>query len=69
MDRAYLVHWVVGVVAAVVWFWGDRMGIPAAAVTLASTLVPTIIGHALGYTPGTPVQEQVPTAPTQGGAA
>jgi hypothetical protein len=51
MNKDYLVHWVLGVLCAAVWFWGDKLGVPPAAVTLASTIVPTLLGHAVAYTP------------------
>ena len=61
MNKDYLVHWLLGLLCSVIWFWGDRVGIPAAAVTLASSVVPGILAHALAYsapsttTPADPV--------------
>jgi hypothetical protein len=51
VNKDYLNHWLIGLVATVVWLWGDRIGIPQAAVTYAATIVPTVVGHALAYTP------------------
>ena len=48
MSMDYLTHWIIGVASTAVWFWGDRVGIPAEARALAATLVPSLIGHALG---------------------
>lgn len=48
MSKEYLTHWILGVICTLVWFWGDRAGIPPAAVTLASVTVPGLLAHALG---------------------
>ena len=47
MNKEYLTHWIIGLVATVVWFWGDRAGIPPAAISLAATIVPTTVVHAM----------------------
>lgn len=49
MNRDYLAHWVIGIICTLVWFWGDLVNIPAAAITLAASIVPGLLGHALGY--------------------
>lgn len=51
MSKDYLTHWVIGLICTTVWFWGDRAGIPPAAVSLAGTIVPGLLGHAIAYTP------------------
>lgn len=51
MSKGYVGHWVIGVLCAVIWFWGDKMGIPDAAITLCSSIVPGLLGHALAYSP------------------
>lgn len=62
MSRDYLAHWVIGIISALVWFWGDRAGIPAAAVSLAATIVPALLGHAIAYTPASPADPVSPPA-------
>ena len=52
MINDYLVHWILGIVLTVVWFFGDKLGIPADAITLAKATVPGLLGHALAFTPG-----------------
>lgn len=54
MSKDYLTHWILGVICTLVWFWGDRAGIPPAAVTLASVTVPGLLAHALGTSQGNP---------------
>lgn len=51
MNKDYATHWVIGLLATVVWFWGDKAGVPPTAITLAASLVPAAIAHALAYTP------------------
>lgn len=51
MSRDYITHWVLGFLATIVWFWGDKIGIPGGAIQLASTIVPGLVGHALSYNP------------------
>lgn len=51
MSKDYVTHWVLGVLCSVIWFWGDRAGLPAAAVQLAATIVPVLLGHAVAFTP------------------
>jgi hypothetical protein len=65
MNKDYLVHWLLGVLCSAIWFWGDRMGIPSAAVTLASSVVPGILAHALAYVPDAVVPDApvLPAAP------
>ncbi len=49
MSKTDLVaRWFIGLAATAVWFWGDRAGIPQSAIMLASSIVPGLIGHALG---------------------
>lgn len=45
--QEFWTHWVIGIAATAVWFWGDKVGIPAAAQGLAAAIVPGIVGHAL----------------------
>lgn len=51
MNKAYIGHWVIGILCAVIWFWGEKLSIPAAAITLCSSIVPGLLGHALAYSP------------------
>ena len=51
MNKDYLTHWVIGVSCAAAWFWGDKVGIPPAATSLAASIVPAVLAHALAYTP------------------
>jgi len=53
-------HWIIGVLSAVVWFWGDKLGIPAPAQAFAASVVPALVMHALGRASagtGTPSQQ------------
>ncbi len=58
MDYKYLSHWIIGVIAALVWFWGEKVSIPPQAITLASVIVPSLMAHALGT-------QQAPSQPTE----
>ena len=49
MSKDYIAHWIIGIICTLVWFWGDLVNIPAAAITLAASIVPGLLGHALGY--------------------
>lgn len=51
MNRDYYAHWLIGLLCAVVWFWGDRAGLPPAAISLAGSIVPGLLGHAVAWTP------------------
>ncbi len=51
-DRDYIAHWIIGIICTLIWFWGSLVGIPQAAVTLAASIVPGLLGHALGYSGG-----------------
>lgn len=44
----YLSHWVIGIVAVLVWFWGEKVGIPPDAMPMAKMVVTGLMGHALG---------------------
>lgn len=66
MDKTYWTHWVLGLAGAVIWFWGDKLGIPADAVKYAAVVVPAIVGHALAYSPGEAVASPNAPAPTAG---
>lgn len=46
--QEFWTHWVIGITAAAVWFWGDKAGIPPQAQALAAVIVPSLIAHALG---------------------
>ncbi len=61
MNKAYIGHWVIGVLCAVIWFWGDKLGIPTAAITLCSSIVPGLLGHALAYSPADPTVKDLLT--------
>ena len=67
MNRDYLGHWVIGILCAIIWFWGDKAGIPPAAVTLAATIVPALLGHALAFTPAPAGYEPPPASLSDAG--
>lgn len=78
--KDYISHWVLGAICTVVWFWGDKAGIPSQAQLLAASIVPGLLAHALGYASGVSngvVQAQalqtsaplIPAAQTQQGAS
>lgn len=46
--KDYATHWILGLICTLVWFWGDRVGIPKDAQTLAASVVPGLLAHALG---------------------
>ncbi len=51
MNRDYVVHWIIGLLATATWFWGEKAGIPAGGIQLAASIVPGILAHALNYSP------------------
>ena len=51
MNKQYATHWFIGIICAIIWFWGDYLKIPAAAVQLCASIVPGLLGHALAYSP------------------
>ena len=57
----FYTHWIIGVLSAVVWFWGDKLGIPANAQALAASVVPALVLHALGR--ASAVSPQSPPSP------
>ena len=48
MTRDYVGHWIIGICATLVWFWGAKVDIPASAINLAAWIVPGLLAHALG---------------------
>ena len=64
MDRDYATHWTLGIICAVIWFWGDQAHIPKEAIALAASVVPGILAHALAYTP--PAKELPKSTTTKG---
>lgn len=46
--NAIQTRWIIGIAATIGWFWGEKMGIPPAGIALCSSIVPGLIGHALG---------------------
>jgi hypothetical protein len=58
MLKDYAVHWIFGLAAVIVAFWGDKLAIPAQYVTAAGALLPAIVGHALAFEPTTDVKPQ-----------
>jgi hypothetical protein len=48
MNKDYITHWIVGIICALVWFWGAQVGIPASAISLAAWIVPGLLAHAVG---------------------
>lgn len=59
MSSDYLTHWLLGFLCSVIWFWGDKLGIPAAAVQLAGSVVPALLGHAVAYNVDSTTSSQV----------
>ena len=51
MTKDYIVHWILGSLAVIVAFWGNKLAIPSDYVAAAGPLATSIIGHALAYTP------------------
>lgn len=54
----YLAHWVIGVVALIIWAfgaspWAVSMGVPASLQTFAAWVVPTIVGAVIGHATAT----------------
>ncbi len=45
-----ITHWIIGILCTIIWFWGDRVGVPSTAVQLAASIVPGLLGHALATT-------------------
>ena len=48
MNQEYITHWIIGIICALVWFWGAQVGIPASAISLAAWIVPGLLAHAVG---------------------
>ena len=48
MTRDYVGHWIIGICATLVWFWGAKVDIPASAINLAAWIVPGLLAHAIG---------------------
>ena len=46
-SRSFITLWIIGVGSVIVWFWGDRIGIPKDAQILASQLGGGLIGYAI----------------------
>jgi hypothetical protein len=69
MNKDYTVHWLLGILCSIIWFWGDRAGIPVAAVTLAASVVPGILAHALAYVPDAAPEAPAVDAPNVAPAA
>lgn len=47
MSREYVTHWIIGILCALIWFWGDRLGIPPGAIALAASVVPAALADAM----------------------
>jgi hypothetical protein len=47
MNKDYIVHWILGLLCACIWFWGDRLGIPAGGIALAASVVPGALADAM----------------------
>ena len=63
MNKEYVTHWILGTVCALIWFWGDRAGIPKDAQLLAASVVPGLLGNALGISKGQADISSPPAAP------
>ena len=50
MTRDYVGHWIIGICATLVWFWGAKVDIPPSAINLAAWIVPGLLAHAIGRT-------------------
>lgn len=42
-----LTLWAIGLLCTLVWFWGDKAGIPPSAINLAAWVVPGLLAYAL----------------------
>ena len=47
MNMQFLTHWLFGILSTAIWFWGAKVGIPAAGIDLAASIVPGLLGHAV----------------------
>lgn len=64
MSRDYVAHWVIGIICALVWFWGAQVGIPASAISLAAWIVPGLLAHAVGTASTKPNAPEPPVTET-----
>ena len=64
MNTTTITRWAIGVTATAIWFWGDRAGIPSAAIALSASIVPGLIGHALASGPVPNIQQPAKTEPS-----
>ncbi len=46
--KIFWTHWVIGICAATIWAWGDRLGVASTLQTYAAYTLPLLIGHAVG---------------------
>ncbi len=52
MNKEYVTHWIIGIASLAIWAYGDKAGIPTELVKYAAVVLPTVVGHALAFTPG-----------------
>ena len=43
MNKDYAIHWLFGILCSIIWFWGEKVGIQQADITLAASVVPGIL--------------------------
>lgn len=62
----YLAHWVIGILAAIVWAFGKNWGLEASFVSFAAWTLPIVVGHALSVSQRTQinVQNTLPDVPS-----
>ena len=58
--RSFVTLWIIGVCSVIVWFWGDRLGIPTSALGLAQTLAVGLIGYAVNAAKGEQPEKSAP---------
>ena len=47
-SRTFWTHWVIGIAAAIIWAWGNKLGIASTLQTYAAYTLPLLVGHAVG---------------------
>lgn len=62
-NRTFYTRWAIGLTATLVWFFGDRIGIPASAINLSEWIVPGLLAHALGTSNSKPIENNTEAQP------
>jgi len=56
--KEFYTHWIIGIICAIVWCFGDRLNIPTEAIAFAQGNLGIIIGHAIAT-----AQQVLPSQP------